>query len=82
MVSVYILYSNKLGKFYTGQTEDLWRRLIEHNRGKTAFMASGNPWKLVWHTELPTRKSAMLLEKAIKKRGAGRFLTDNQIIIS
>jgi putative endonuclease len=79
MFSIYILYSAKLCKFYTGQTEDLERRLMEHNHGKSAFMARGMPWKLIWHTNVSSRKEAMSLEKTIKKRGAQRFLNDHQI---
>ena len=81
MFSVYILYSTKLAKFYTGQTEDLERRLMEHNLGKTAFMASGMPWKIIWHTEVSTRKESMELEKVIKQRGAKRFLSDRKIAV-
>jgi GIY-YIG catalytic domain. len=31
---VYVLISTKDGKFYTGCTEDLWKRFREHNEGK------------------------------------------------
>ena len=75
----YILYSVKINKYYTGQTTDLIRRLEEHNRGKTAFMASGLPWKLIFYKELKSRQEATRLEQIIKKRGAKRFLEDNNI---
>ena len=45
----YILYSEKLNKYYIGSTTDLNRRLIEHNRGKEKFTKTGMPWKLVYH---------------------------------
>jgi putative endonuclease len=79
LLFVYIFTQPRFEKFYTGQTEDLEHHLIEHNQGKTAFMSSGMPWKLVWLTQLSTHKEAMTLEKAIKKRGAKRFLNDHQI---
>ena len=79
MVVTYILYSSKIKKFYTGQTEDMERRLEEHNRGKTPFIANGIPWKLVYSKTLSSREDAMKLEKIIKKRGAARFLKDNDI---
>jgi putative endonuclease len=81
MYVTYILYSSKLKKFYVGQTEDLYRRLEEHNRGKTPFLATGIPWILVFSMELSSRSQAMRLEKLIKKRGAARYLTDNQITV-
>jgi hypothetical protein len=47
MYTTYILYSKTHSKFYTGQTENLDRRLEEHNRGKTMFMKKGMPWTVV-----------------------------------
>ena len=79
MFTTYILYSTKLNKFYTGQTEDIGRRLEEHNRGKTNFTRNGSPWILVFTIEFDNRVDAVALEKKIKKRGAGRFLQDNGI---
>ena len=34
MFIVYILYSNSIDKYYVGYTNDLERRLLEHNRKK------------------------------------------------
>jgi putative endonuclease len=79
MYVTYILYSPKVDKFYTGQTTEIDRRLEEHNRGKTPFMASGMPWKLVFLKEYPSRAEAIKLEHYIKKRGAARFLADNNL---
>jgi putative endonuclease len=79
MFYTYILYSKKINKFYTGQTHDLQHRVEEHNRGKTPFMANGMPWTLVYSCQLNSRAEAMKLEKCIKKRGAERFLSDNNI---
>jgi putative endonuclease len=81
MYYTYILFSEKINKFYTGQTENLQRRLEEHNRGKTSFMDHGIPWKLIYSIDLPSRAEAMKLENFIKKRGAARFLADNNITI-
>ena len=81
MYKVYILYSSILDKFYIGQTEDLERRLEEHNRGKTSFSARGMPWTLVYSKECSSRSEAIKLEKFIKKRGAARYLNDNNIAV-
>ena len=77
MFTVYILFSESLNKFYTGQTQDLPRRLLEHNAGKTPFMAAGTPWIIVYTKNVTSRSEAVRLEKFIKKRGAKRFLDDN-----
>ena len=79
MFTVYIIYSSVIDKFYTGQTQDIERRLEEHNRGKTSFSAQGMPWTLVFSKECSSRSEALKLEKLIKKRGAARFLNDNNI---
>jgi putative endonuclease len=76
-----MLYSQSLQTYYTGQTADLDRRLEEHNRGKTAFMKKGMPWKLIYKEDFTTRAEAMHLEKQIKKRGASRFLADKGIAV-
>jgi putative endonuclease len=76
MFTTYILYSDNLKRYYTGQTEDLERRLSEHNRGKTSGMKSGIPWRIVFRKDFLTRNEAVQLEMEIKKRGAGRFLSD------
>ena len=81
MYTTYILYSPKLKKYYSGQTMDLEKRIEEHNRGKTRFSASGMPWILVFSKNFTSRTEAIMLESKIKKRGAARFLIDNQISV-
>ena len=76
MFYTYIVHSKRIKRYYTCQTIDLDRRLDEHNRGKTPFLARGIPWELVYSNEFESRKEAMHHEKVIKKRGAERFLTD------
>jgi len=41
MYYVYILFIKKSGRFYAGQTRDLQKRLLDHNRGASPFTA----WK-------------------------------------
>ena len=74
MYCVYILESKSLGKYYTGQCNDLSDRLRRHNSGQTPSIKHGIPWELVWSEEVETRSEAMSLEKKIKSRGAKRFL--------
>ena len=81
MYRVYIIYSSIIDKFYTGHTEDIERRLEEHNRGKTSFSATGMPWTLVYSKDCSSRSEAIKLEKFIKKRGASRYLNDNNIAV-
>ena len=73
---VYILFSDSTSKFYTGSTQNLENRIVEHNQGETKSIKHGIPWQLIWQKQLPTRAEAMQLETKIKKRGAKRFLED------
>ncbi|MCF2496131.1 GIY-YIG nuclease family protein [Dyadobacter chenhuakuii] len=73
---VYVLFSDSLGKFYVGQTQDLDSRLRRHNEGRVNFTAKGIPWKLVHTFECADRSTAVQLESKIKKRGIKRHLQD------
>jgi putative endonuclease len=77
-VWVYILQSDTSGRFYCGQTNDLGRRIKQHNdpshRETRTTKRFEGPWSLVWSQECPNRSEGMRLERAIKKRGISRFL--------
>ncbi|MBX2965052.1 MAG: GIY-YIG nuclease family protein [Cyclobacteriaceae bacterium] len=44
---VYILQSQVNGSFYKGHTDNLIRRLNEHNSGKVTYSKKFMPWNLV-----------------------------------
>jgi len=75
---VYILYGSGKRKYYIGETIDIKLRLERHNSGQVRSTKTGIPWKLIWSIELETRSEALMLEKRTKKRGAKRYLEDNQ----
>ena len=70
--TVYVL-QNLQGKRYVGHTDNLERRIFEHNNGLTGFTTNmGGPWKLVYKEEnAQTRSEAMRREKFLKT-GKGR----------
>lgn len=57
------------GKIYTGLTNNLERRIKEHNCGLNgnAFTASRRPVKLIFHQEFIKFEQAEYFEKKIKK---------------
>ncbi len=56
MYKVYVIYSEQTKSKYTGHTEDLERRINEHNNGLLGVHTKGKgPWKLVYLEEFETR---------------------------
>jgi len=76
MYFVYVLYSERLKKYYTGSTQDMEMRLLQHNSGKNTFTRNGMPWILIYSVQLESRSVAMKLENQIKKQETGRYLED------
>ena len=71
---VYILFSEKLNKFYVGSTSDLERRLLDHNRGKEKFTKTGIPWQLVYKEVLVDLASARRREREIKLKKSRKYI--------
>lgn len=65
---MYVLWSNKLQKCYFGYTNDLKRRLSQHNSGDGAYTTTGKPWKLVYYEAYVSDKDAKKRERNLKKR--------------
>ena len=75
---VYILYSNSINKYYVGHTDDLERRLHEHNTGQTRYTSSrGNRWTLVYQEAYDSRALAM---KRRESSGGGARIPDLSIM--
>ena len=66
MYFTYVLHSDKTGRFYTGSTIDLVRRVRDHNAGNTVSTKSGIPWKLVYSEAFPSLREARQREREIK----------------
>jgi len=67
MYYVYILQSLKTEKLYIGQTDNLARRVNEHNTscgGK--YTQQNSPWVLLYSESHPDRASAMKRERYLK----------------
>jgi putative endonuclease len=72
---VYILYSNSINKYYVGHTDDLERRLHEHNTGQTRYTSSrGNRWTLVYQEAYDSRALAMKREREIKAQKSRKYI--------
>jgi len=74
MFYVYILFSKSSGKYYCGQTNNLYNRILQHNNGESLSTKSSVPWILIGVLVFDNRTEAMKKEKAIKLRGIKRWL--------
>ena len=72
---VYVLYSEDAGRFYIGLSEDVEKRLGEHNSGKSCWTSRHVPWRCVFCRELRCLSEARTFENLLKrqKRGNGFF---------
>ena len=76
MYFVYILYSEKLDRYYVGTTDDVDRRLYEHNSGfyDGVFTSKGIPWRLCLSYACDTSDKAYALERFIKRMKSRKFI--------
>jgi putative endonuclease len=68
---VYILKSGKDGKFYTGHTADLRRRVLEHNSGKVTSTRNRRPLTLMYTEYFKTKADAYARERHLKSLKGG-----------
>ncbi len=74
MPHVYILYSEKLDKYYVGSSYDKDERLLRHNRGAEKFTSTGMPWTIVYYEEFENLTDARKRERQIKKMKSRKYI--------
>jgi putative endonuclease len=67
MYFLYILKSKKNNRFYIGSTNDLERRLQEHNSGKTKSLKYLRPLEMVFSKGFECETEARRMERKLKK---------------
>ena len=67
MYFLYILQSVKNNRYYIGSTNNLERRLLEHNSGKTKSLRYLRPLKIVFQKEFIKESEAKQAEKKLKR---------------
>lgn len=68
MFYMYILKSEKDGKCYMGSTNDLERRINEHNTGLVFSTKARIPLELVYYEAYKSESDARIREKNLKLR--------------
>ncbi|MBU3964703.1 GIY-YIG nuclease family protein [Patescibacteria group bacterium] len=79
MYYVYILWSSKSKIFYYGYTDDLRRRIKEHNDGLSKSTASHCPWKLLFYAGFRDKRIAKDFELYLKS-GSGKAFAYKRLI--
>ena len=67
---VYVI-QNPAGRFYIGLSEDVTKRLADHNAGVSNWTRLRGPWKLVWTSEPMSLSAARKLENFLKRQKGG-----------
>jgi putative endonuclease len=74
MYYAYILESlETAGEFYRGHTDDLKRRLAEHNAGKCPHTSKFKPWKVKFYAAFETLTLAQKFENYLKSGSGHAF---------
>jgi len=74
MYYVYVIKSQSHDTRYVGTTDDIYKRLNEHNLGKCRYTSGRRPWRLIYKEKYPTRGEAMKREKFLKSGQGRKFL--------
>lgn len=74
MAWAYVLWSEQAKRSYTGSTDDLKRRLTEHNAGKTASTKRHVPWNVIYSEEVADLRAARAREKYLKSAAGRKYL--------
>jgi putative endonuclease len=75
---VYLLESDKDQSWYIGYTNNLDKRLVEHNEGKSYYTKRKIPWKVIYYETSFNKYDAIAREKYLKT-GMGRKYLKNRL---
>ena len=76
MFYCYILYSERLDKYYIGSTNNLFGRLQRHNTSNHGFTSTGKPWELKYSESFETKQEAIQREMQLKKLKSRKVLEE------
>ncbi len=76
MYFVYVIYSEKLKRFYTGTTNDLDKRIEQHNSSyyPNSYTSKGIPWALKVDFTFEVSSHAYFAERFIKRMKSKKFI--------
>ncbi len=62
---------NREGKFYIGLSDNVGRRINQHNTGDSRWTRGKGPWTLIWQSEEMNLSDARKLELLLKRQKGG-----------
>ncbi|MFH1457417.1 MAG: GIY-YIG nuclease family protein [Patescibacteria group bacterium] len=69
MYYVYIIYNNDHDKFYIGQTNNINKRIIEHNSGVSKYTSKySGKWMMKYTESFDNRTDAIKRERFLKNK--------------
>ena len=74
MFYVYVLKSLKDLNWYTGSTNNLKRRLAEHNNGESSSTKHRRPFILIYYEACINEEDARIREKYLKTAWGKRYI--------
>lgn len=75
---VYVLESEADKSWYIGYTNNLEKRLIEHNKGQSYYTKRKTPWMAIYYEVSFNKYDAIAREKYLKT-GMGRRYLKNRL---
>ncbi len=70
---VYVI-QNREEQFYVGLSEDVARRVEQHNTGQSRLTKGRGPWTIVWQSDKLSLSEARKLENRLKRQKGGHGL--------
>jgi putative endonuclease len=77
MFITYILKSKLFSKIYVGHTDNLNRRLKEHNHGKSLYSKRYKPWITIHKEVYDNLENSIKREKYFKSASGRRWIKKN-----
>ena len=74
---IYVLKSLNAEKSYVGITDNIHRRLNQHNAGKHSYTKRYLPWKVVYYEQVDSRIEARAREKYFKSSAGRKWMRYN-----
>ncbi len=71
MYYVYIIKSKKDGSIYVGCTNDLRKRIIQHNENKSYYTKHNGPWEVRYYEAFYSKADAFSREDRLKNNARG-----------